>query len=92
MPLPIRLAAAFDAELAFVPLEDIDPFYHNQLVSSITKGFRDIAFDSFLDEQKCWDTNTQMFEDVISLIHRPSSLSRGKRISFDFRPRMQCGF
>lgn len=35
MPLPIRLSAAFDPELACVPLEDIDPFYQNQAVSGI---------------------------------------------------------
>ena len=33
MPLPIRMAAAFDPELATVPLEDIDPYYANQAVS-----------------------------------------------------------
>jgi voltage-gated sodium channel type II alpha len=30
MPLPIRMAAQFDPELASMPLEDIDPFYSNQ--------------------------------------------------------------
>lgn len=29
MPLPIRMAAAFEQEMAYVPLEEIDPFYQN---------------------------------------------------------------
>ncbi len=29
MPLPIRMSAAFDPDLAGVPLEDFDPFYQN---------------------------------------------------------------
>lgn len=33
VPLPIRLHNQFPAELVSVPLEDIDPFYHNQRVS-----------------------------------------------------------
>jgi len=33
MPLPIRLAAQFDPELATIPLEDIDSFYSNKAVS-----------------------------------------------------------
>lgn len=33
-PLPVRLVGTFPPELASVPLEDIDPYYHNQKVSS----------------------------------------------------------
>jgi hypothetical protein len=32
-PLPVRLVGTFPPELASVPLEDIDPYYHNQKVS-----------------------------------------------------------
>ena len=34
MPLPIRLNAVFPPELTAVPIEDIDPYYRNQRVSS----------------------------------------------------------
>lgn len=33
-PLPVRLVGTFPPELASVPLEDIDPYYHNQKVSA----------------------------------------------------------
>lgn len=33
MPLPIRMAAAFEPEMANIPLEDFDPYYHNIPVS-----------------------------------------------------------
>lgn len=33
-PLPVRLVGTFPPELASVPLEDIDPYYHNQKVST----------------------------------------------------------
>lgn len=33
VPLPVRLHSQFPAELISVPLEDIDPYYHNQRVS-----------------------------------------------------------
>lgn len=33
VPLPVRLHSQFPAELVSVPLEDIDPYYHNQRVS-----------------------------------------------------------
>lgn len=33
-PLPVRLVSTFPPELASVPLEDIDPYYHNQKVSN----------------------------------------------------------
>lgn len=29
MPLPIRMSAAFDPDLAGIPLEDFDPYYQN---------------------------------------------------------------
>ena len=31
-PIPVRLHNEFPPELASTPLEDIDPFYHNQRV------------------------------------------------------------
>lgn len=33
LPLPVRMQGSFPEELASTPLEDIDPFYHNQTVS-----------------------------------------------------------
>lgn len=33
LPLPVRLHGSFPPELSSTPLEDIDPFYHNQMVS-----------------------------------------------------------
>lgn len=33
-PLPVRLVGTFPPELASVPLEDIDPYYRNQKVST----------------------------------------------------------
>lgn len=33
LPLPVRMQGSFPLELASTPLEDIDPFYHNQRVS-----------------------------------------------------------
>jgi len=33
MPLPIRMAAAFEQEMAYIPLEDFDPFYLTTPVS-----------------------------------------------------------
>lgn len=33
VPLPVRLHRQFPTELVSIPLEDIDPFYHNQRVS-----------------------------------------------------------
>ncbi|CAG7823253.1 unnamed protein product [Allacma fusca] len=42
MPLPIRMAAAFDPELASVPLEDIDPFYANMATFVIVSKKKDI--------------------------------------------------
>jgi voltage-gated sodium channel type II alpha len=33
-PIPVRMHSAFPPELASTPLEDIDPFYHNQRVSN----------------------------------------------------------
>lgn len=35
LPLPVRMQGSFPLELASTPLEDIDPFYHNQTVSLI---------------------------------------------------------
>ena len=32
--IPVRMHSMFPPELASIPLEDIDPFYHNQRVSS----------------------------------------------------------
>ncbi|OXA50295.1 Sodium channel protein para [Folsomia candida] len=42
MPLPIRMAAAFETDLAFVPLEDIDPYYQNQPTFVIITKKKDI--------------------------------------------------
>lgn len=33
VPLPVRMHGSFPMELASTPLEDIDPYYHNQTVS-----------------------------------------------------------
>jgi voltage-gated sodium channel type II alpha len=33
-PIPVRMQGSFPPELASTPLEDIDPFYHNQRVSN----------------------------------------------------------
>lgn len=33
-PIPVRMQGAFPPELASTPLEDIDPYYHNQRVSN----------------------------------------------------------
>lgn len=33
LPIPVRLQGSFPPELASTPLEDIDPFYSNQMVS-----------------------------------------------------------
>ncbi|XP_063928643.1 sodium channel protein para-like isoform X2 [Zophobas morio] len=35
LPLPVRLHGGFPPELASTPLEDIDPFYHNQKVTFV---------------------------------------------------------
>ena len=32
LPLPVRMQGTFPAEVSSIPLEDIDPFYHNQRV------------------------------------------------------------
>lgn len=40
MPLPIRMAAAFEPEMANIPLEDIDPFFHSIPVSLETVRVR----------------------------------------------------
>ncbi|CAL8142651.1 unnamed protein product [Orchesella dallaii] len=42
MPLPIRLAAAFEPEMANIPLEDIDPFYYNMPTFVIVTRKKDI--------------------------------------------------
>jgi hypothetical protein len=38
-PIPVRMQGDFPVELASTPLEDIDPFYHNQRVSKLTFMF-----------------------------------------------------
>nr|AMD09816.1 sodium channel alpha subunit [Acartia hudsonica] len=42
MPLPIRLAAAFPTELTAIPLEDIDPYYHNKKTFIVISKGKDI--------------------------------------------------
>lgn len=37
LPLPVRLQGSFPPELSSTPLEDIDPFYSNQMVSHVKK-------------------------------------------------------
>lgn len=39
LPLPVRMQGSFPLELASTPLEDIDPFYHNQTVSRFVSLF-----------------------------------------------------
>lgn len=38
VPLPVRWQGGFPPELASTPLEDIDSFYHNQLVCCLYFG------------------------------------------------------
>lgn len=42
VPLPVRLHSQFPAELISVPLEDIDPYYHNQRTFVVISRSRDI--------------------------------------------------
>ncbi|XP_066904493.1 sodium channel protein para isoform X5 [Halyomorpha halys] len=42
VPLPVRFHGLFPAELSSIPLEDIDPFYHNQLTFVVVSKGRDI--------------------------------------------------
>jgi len=35
VPIPVRLQGSFPPELASTPLEDIDPYYSNVLVSPL---------------------------------------------------------
>ena len=39
MPLPIRMAAEFPAQLFATPIEDIDPFYSDKKVRVSTRAF-----------------------------------------------------
>ncbi|XP_050424464.1 sodium channel protein para-like isoform X4 [Adelges cooleyi] len=41
-PLPVRLIGTFPPELASVPLEDIDPYYHNQKTFVVISKGKDI--------------------------------------------------
>ncbi|XP_060834551.1 sodium channel protein para-like isoform X6 [Rhopalosiphum padi] len=41
-PLPVRLVGTFPPELASVPLEDIDPYYHNQKTFVVISKGKDI--------------------------------------------------
>ncbi|CAH4021849.1 unnamed protein product [Pieris brassicae] len=42
LPLPVRMQGSFPAELSSTPLEDIDPFYHNQTTFVVISKGRDI--------------------------------------------------
>ncbi|KAL3289575.1 hypothetical protein HHI36_022989 [Cryptolaemus montrouzieri] len=42
LPLPVRLHGSFPPELASTPLEDIDPFYHNQMTFVVVSKGKDI--------------------------------------------------
>ncbi|XP_044765573.1 sodium channel protein para isoform X3 [Coccinella septempunctata] len=42
LPLPVRLHGSFPPELASTPLEDIDPFYHNQMTFVVISKGKDI--------------------------------------------------
>lgn len=65
LPIPVRLQGSFPPELASTPLEDIDPFYHNQTVSIYflvlihnSRSLRDIInpknWDSVWSQSKIW--------------------------------------
>ncbi|GFG40089.1 hypothetical protein Cfor_10976, partial [Coptotermes formosanus] len=41
-PIPVRMQGAFPVELASTPLEDIDPFYHNQRTFVVVSKGKDI--------------------------------------------------
>ncbi|XP_021933650.1 sodium channel protein para isoform X5 [Zootermopsis nevadensis] len=41
-PIPVRMQGAFPPELASTPLEDIDPFYHNQRTFVVVSKGKDI--------------------------------------------------
>ncbi|CAH1103074.1 unnamed protein product [Psylliodes chrysocephalus] len=42
LPIPVRLQGSFPPELASTPLEDIDPFYHNQTTFVVVSKGKDI--------------------------------------------------
>ncbi|CAH0724968.1 unnamed protein product, partial [Brenthis ino] len=42
LPLPVRMQGTFPLELASTPLEDIDPFYHNQTTFVVISKGKDI--------------------------------------------------
>ncbi|XP_028027722.1 sodium channel protein para isoform X40 [Bombyx mandarina] len=42
LPLPVRMQGSFPLELASTPLEDIDPFYHNQTTFVVISKGKDI--------------------------------------------------
>ncbi|CAB3244533.1 unnamed protein product [Arctia plantaginis] len=42
LPLPVRMQGTFPAEVSSIPLEDIDPFYHNQRTFVVISKGRDI--------------------------------------------------
>ncbi|KAK9890302.1 hypothetical protein WA026_010405 [Henosepilachna vigintioctopunctata] len=42
LPLPVRLHGSFPPELSSTPLEDIDPFYHNQMTFVVVSKGKDI--------------------------------------------------
>ncbi|XP_052752154.1 sodium channel protein para isoform X14 [Galleria mellonella] len=42
LPLPVRMQGSFPLELASTPLEDIDPFYHNQRTFVVISKGKDI--------------------------------------------------
>ncbi|XP_018568926.1 sodium channel protein para isoform X1 [Anoplophora glabripennis] len=42
LPIPVRLQGSFPPELASTPLEDIDPFYHNQMTFVVVSKGKDI--------------------------------------------------
>ncbi|XP_047029040.1 sodium channel protein para isoform X10 [Helicoverpa zea] len=42
LPLPVRMQGTFPAEVSSIPLEDIDPFYHNQRTFVVISKGKDI--------------------------------------------------
>ncbi|XP_050562487.1 sodium channel protein para isoform X34 [Spodoptera frugiperda] len=42
LPLPVRMQGSFPAEVSSIPLEDIDPFYHNQRTFVVISKGKDI--------------------------------------------------
>nr|QLB38373.1 Nav5-1 [Apolygus lucorum] len=70
-PVPVRLQGSFPPELASIPLEDIDPFYHNMRTFVVVSKGRDIYRFSATDAMYILDPFNPIRRVAIYILVHP---------------------